>query len=61
MTVKINPELWNTLTSVQKRAMAESVHVEPRRFRLEAGELAAWATTLAAAFGVISLAALILH
>jgi hypothetical protein len=61
MNVKINPELWNTLTPVQKRALAESLRAEPLGRRLDIAELAAWITTFAAAVAVASCAALLLR
>ncbi|MGA2052807.1 MAG: hypothetical protein ABSH19_05795 [Opitutales bacterium] len=61
MNVKINPELWNTLTPVQKRALAESLHDEPPARRVDFAELAAWITTFAAVVAVVSCAALLLR
>jgi hypothetical protein len=61
MNVKINPEIWNTLTPVQKRALAESVHTLPASRRWDLAELAAWGTTLAATFSVVCFATLLLR
>ena len=61
MNVNINPELWNTLTPVQKRALAESVHVQPARRAVDFGELIAWATTVFAVLAVIGCATLLLR
>jgi hypothetical protein len=61
MNVIINPELWNTLTPVQKRAIAESVRVQPTRRKVDFAELIAWATTLAATLAVITCAKLLLR
>jgi len=61
MNVQVNPEVWNTLTSVQKRAIAESIHVETRGLFQDLGELAAWASTLTATAAVICFTAILLQ
>jgi hypothetical protein len=61
MYVKINPELWNTLTPVQKRALAESVDAAPARTVVDFAEVIAWATTLAATMAVVCGVTFILH
>ena len=60
MNVTINPELWNTLTPVQKRALAETVRVQPTKRAVDFGEVIAWSTTVAAALAVIGYATLLL-
>ncbi len=61
MNVIINPELWNTLTPVQKRAIAESVRVQPAKRAVDFAELIAWGTTVAAGLTFIGYAALLLR
>jgi len=54
MKTNINPELWNSFTEVQKRAIAENLHVEKKSMFSDVGEVAAWVGTLGAAAAVIA-------
>jgi len=60
MYVKVIPEVWNTLTAVQKRSLAENVQFDHRP-RVDMAEVAAWASTLLAAAAVIGFAFLLLR
>jgi len=59
MNTKIDAEFWNTLTRVQKRAVAENLAAEPAATQSDVSEFAAWASTLAVA-GMVVLFTLIL-
>jgi hypothetical protein len=61
MNVKIDPQVWNSFTPVQKRAIAESLEVNPGLFGLDLTEIAAWATTLLATGLVAVFATLLFH
>ncbi len=54
MNTKIDAEFWNTLTRVQKRAVAENLAVEPVEAKSDVSEFAAWASTLAVAAAVVA-------
>jgi hypothetical protein len=53
MNTKIDAEFWNTLTRVQKRAVAENLAVAPVAANGDVSEFAAWASTLAVAAAVV--------
>jgi len=61
MNTKINAEIWNTLTRVQKRAIAENLAVEPGAAQHDVSEFAAWASTLAVAGAVVLFALILLR
>jgi hypothetical protein len=61
MNAKIYPEVWNTLTRVQKRAIAENIHLEKRPLFHDLGEVAAWISTLSATAAVIGFAFILLR
>jgi len=57
MNTKIDAEIWNSLSRVQKRAIAENIAVdEPASSRYDLGEIAAWAGTLALSAAVVGFA-----
>jgi hypothetical protein len=60
MNIQINPEMWNSLSRVQKRAVAETIRVEKRPLFKDMGELSAWMSTLAATAAVVAFATLLL-
>ncbi len=59
MNVKINPALWNSLTRLQKRVLAENMIVAKPGWDI--AEIAAWASTLAISAGVAMFAAILLR
>jgi len=63
MNTRINPELWNSFSPVQKRAVAENLVIEAPRFlgKIDLVEVAAWTSTIAAAGAVIAFASILLR
>ncbi len=61
MHIELKPEVWNCLTPVQKRVMAENLDAKSLRPGVEGGEVAAWVVTLAAAGVVFAFASLLMH
>jgi len=60
MYVKVIPEVWNTLTAMQKRSLAENVQYDDRP-RVDLAEVAAWASTVLATMAVVAFAAILLR
>jgi hypothetical protein len=61
MHIELKPELWNCLSAVQKRVVAESIDVKSTPRSVDVSELAAWVLTLAAAGVVFGFASLLMH
>ena len=61
MKTSINPEMWNSFTEVQKRAIAENILVEKQGLFQDMGEVAAWLTTIGAAAVVIAFTTIVLR
>jgi hypothetical protein len=60
MNTRIDAEIWNTLSRVQKRAIAENIVLDERP-RTDRGELAAWAGTLALSAAIVGFALIAMH
>jgi hypothetical protein len=61
MKTSINPELWNTFSEVQKRAIAENILVEKKGAFSDLTEVAAWLSALGAAAAVIGFTTILLR
>jgi hypothetical protein len=61
MKTNINPELWNSFSETQKRALAENILVEEKRYFNDSAEVAAWLSTLGAAAAVIAFVTILLR
>jgi hypothetical protein len=61
MKTNINPELWNSLSPMQKREIAENLLVEEQGFFSDFGEVAAWVSTLVGAAAVIAFTTIVLR
>jgi len=61
MKTSINPELWNSFTEVQKRAIAENLLVEDKGYFSDLGEVAAWLSTLGATAALVAFTTILLR
>jgi hypothetical protein len=61
MKTSINPELWNSFSQVQKRALAENILVENKGYFSDLSEVAAWLSTLAAAAALVAFTTILLR
>jgi hypothetical protein len=61
MKTYINPELWNSFSDRQKRALAENILVEKQGIFSDLGEVAAWLCTLGGAVAAIAFIAILLR
>ncbi len=61
MNTKIDAQIWNSLSPVQKRAIAERITVEDTTSRFDKSEVAAWVGTLFLSAAIVGFALIALR
>jgi hypothetical protein len=61
MNTKIDAQVWNTLSPVQKRAIAARITVEEPATRFDKSEVAAWVGTLFLSAAIVGFAVIALR